>query len=150
VVGADGSRIEVIDTRTPLGLEFVYWNLKADARLNLSVVLYNQEGICMFTTTTVNEPVWHGRAFPVGLYRSVCRVPGGLLNDGGCRVVLLIVQDLAHILYRHEDIIMFDVQDSGEGRGKWYGKWIGVVRPELEWTTERIPKLRNGAELDRE
>ena len=138
VVGLNGAPMETIDTRTPLALEFEYWNLKAEARLNLSISLYNQEGICMFTTTTVNEDLWHGKEFPSGLYRSVCRIPGGLLNDGSCRVRLLIVQDLAHILYVHEDIVVFDVQDSGEGRGQWYGKWVGVVRPELKWTTERI------------
>ncbi len=144
VVGSDEAPIERIDTRTPFALEFAYWNLKAGARLNLSVALYNQEGNCVFTTTTVNEPRWHGKEFPAGLYRSICQVPGGLLNDGSYRAVLLVVQDLAHILYHHDDIVVFEVQDSTEGRGKWYGKWSGVVRPELEWITEQIRSGANG------
>jgi lipopolysaccharide transport system ATP-binding protein len=138
VVGADGTPIEMIDTRTPFAIEFSYWNLKEGARLNLSVSLYNQEETCVFTTTTVNEPRWHGRAFPADLYRSVCHIPGNLLNDGTYRVVLLVVRDLAIVLYGHEDIVVFEVQDSTEGRGKWYGKWSGAVRPELNWSTERL------------
>jgi lipopolysaccharide transport system ATP-binding protein len=138
VLGFEGVPIELIDTRTAFALEFAYWNLKDGARLNLCLSVYNQEGSCVFTTTTVNEPAWHGRAFPAGLYRSVCQVPGALLNDGSYRVLLLVVQDLAHILYKHEDIVVFEVHDSAEGRGKWYGKWSGVVRPDLEWATERL------------
>jgi lipopolysaccharide transport system ATP-binding protein len=144
VVGLDRAPVETIDTRTPFALEFAYWNLKAGARLNLSVSLYNQEGNCVFTTTTVNEPHWHGKEFPAGLYRSICQVPGGLLNDGSYRAMLLVVQDLGRILYHHEDIVVFEVQDSTEGRGKWYGKWTGVVRPELEWATEWIQPAAEG------
>jgi lipopolysaccharide transport system ATP-binding protein len=144
VVRLDGARIETLDTRTPFSLEFAYWNLKAGARLNLSVSLYNHEGNCVFTTTTVNEPYWHGKEFPAGLYRSICRVPGDLLNDGSYRVMLLVVQDLAHVLYYHEDIVVFEIHDSTEGRGKWYGKWNGIVRPELAWATERIQPVADG------
>jgi lipopolysaccharide transport system ATP-binding protein len=138
VLGLDGGPIETIDTRTAFALEFTYWNLKEGAHLNLSVSLYDQEGHWAFTTTTVVEPGWHGRAFPVGLFRSVCEVPANLLNDRTYRVRLMVVQDLSYILYTHEDIVVFDVLDSTEGRGKWHGKWLGVVRPELSWSTERL------------
>jgi lipopolysaccharide transport system ATP-binding protein len=57
-----------------------------------------------------------------------------LLNDGVYRVTLLVVQDVANILYNFEDIAMFEVHDTAERVG-WYGKWPGAVRPELEWTT---------------
>jgi lipopolysaccharide transport system ATP-binding protein len=144
VVGLDGAPIETLDTRTSFALEFAYWNLKAGARLNLSVSLYNHEGNCVFTTATVNEPRWHGKEFPAGLYRSVCQVPGGFLNDGSYRAKLLVVHDLTHLLYHHEDIVVFEVHDSTEGRGKWYGQWPGVVRPELEWATEQIQPAADG------
>jgi lipopolysaccharide transport system ATP-binding protein len=144
VVRLDGAPIETLDTRTSFALEFAYWNLKAGARLNLSVSLYNQEGTCVFTTTTMNEPHWHGKEFSAGLYRSICQVPSSLLNDGSYRAVLLVVQDLGHILYVHKDIVAFEVHDSAEGRGKWYGKWTGVVRPELVWLTERIQPAGDG------
>ena len=46
------------------------------------------------------------------------------------------------ILYNHEDIVVFEVHDSAEGRGKWYGKWPGAVRPDLKWATERLQAAR--------
>jgi lipopolysaccharide transport system ATP-binding protein len=102
------------------------------------MMLYNQEGSCVFATTSVGESNWHGQPFPYGLFRSVCYIPKNLLNDGLYRVVLLIVQDTTHILYSYQDVITFEVQDTLAGRGDWYGKWPGIVRPQLEWQTDYL------------
>jgi lipopolysaccharide transport system ATP-binding protein len=88
-------------------------------------------------TFPVNEPVWHGRPFPKGLFRSVCYIPGNLLNDGRYWLRLYVVKDQGVVIYRHEDILVFDVIDV-ERQGKWYGRWDGVVRPILEWETELL------------
>lgn len=92
----------------------------------------------MFNTAPVHEPVWHGHSFPIGLFRSACYVPGDLLNDGMHRVVLLVVKDQGVVIYRHDDILVFDVRDAIEMRGDWHGKWSGAVRPSLEWRTELV------------
>ncbi len=86
----------------------------------------------------MREPAWHGRPFPAGLFRSVCHVPGGLLNDGVHRVLLLVVKEETEVVFSFEDAIVFDVSDSVERRGGWHGKWPGAVRPDLEWETERL------------
>jgi lipopolysaccharide transport system ATP-binding protein len=65
-------------------------------------------------------------------------VPGDLLNDGMYRVLLLVVKDQGIVLYRHDDILIFNVADSVERRGEWHGKWTGAVRPMLEWETEYL------------
>jgi lipopolysaccharide transport system ATP-binding protein len=134
LAGPDGAAIEQISVDNSFRIEIEYWNLKPEARLNLSLLVYSHEGSCVFATTTIQEPEWHGRPFALGLYRSVCTVPANLLNDGVYRVTLLVVQDVANILYNFEDIAMFEVHDTAERVG-WYGKWPGAVRPELEWTT---------------
>jgi hypothetical protein len=61
-----------------------------------------------------------------------------LLNSGLHQVTLLLVKDRTNVVYRHEDVISFTVVDSPEARGGWYGKLAGVVRPQLDWTTEPI------------
>ena len=137
----NGVRPEQLTVRTPFAIEIGYWNLIPQARLNLSLALYNQEGVCVLSSPSVNEPQWFGRPLPTGLFRSSCHIPGNLLNDGMYRMVVLIVQDAAHILYCHEDAVVFEIGDTVEGRGNWYGKWIGVVRPALEWITEYIEPL---------
>ena len=120
---------------TPLDVEFEYWNYVSDANLNLSLHLYNLEGICVFNSSCVADN------YPVGLIRGICNIPGGLLNDGTYRIMIMIVQDQTFGLYTHDDILMFDVQDV-EREGGWHGKWPGVLRPTLEWTIEFNPANR--------
>ena len=131
-----GSNSDSITIRTPFVLAFEYWNLEPDAYLNLSLNIYNEQGLLAFNTAPVHEPEWHGRPFPVGLFLSECHVPGDLLNDGMYRVDLLIVKNQGLILYRHDAILIFDVRDEAEMRSDWHGKWPGVVRPSLRWITE--------------
>ena len=135
---AGGEAPDGITIRTSLALEFEFWNLEPGACLNLSIHLVNEEGITVFNSAPVGEPLWHGRPFPAGLYRSACHVPGDLLNDGTYRVLLLVVRDQGVVLYRHHDILVFHVADSIDRRGDWHGKWVGAVRPMLKWETEYL------------
>jgi lipopolysaccharide transport system ATP-binding protein len=137
VVREDGEDAP-ITIRVPFRLEFEYWNLQPDARLNLSLHIYNEHGIIAFNAVPLNEPNWMGRSFPVGLFHDTCRIPGDLLNDGVHRVELLIVQDDATVIYRMDDVLVFDVQDAAELRGTWYGRFVGAVRPLLDWRTELL------------
>jgi lipopolysaccharide transport system ATP-binding protein len=134
--GLGGSVATELNIRTPFELEFVFWNRQAEAKLNLTVQLYNEQGALVFASASVLEPEWHGRPFPAGLFRSRCQVPGDLLNSGMHRAELLVVRDEGTVLYRHEDILVFDIQDAPEMRGGWHGAWPGVVRPNLRWETE--------------
>jgi lipopolysaccharide transport system ATP-binding protein len=129
---------ERITVRTPIAIEFEYWNLKPKALLNLSLLVHTEDGVLAFNTGTVAEPVWQGNPFPVGLFRSVCYVPGDLLNDGFHRLTLLFVENQGRIIYRHEDILRFDVYEDSASRTDWYGDWPGATRPALRWTTELV------------
>ncbi|MEO6393798.1 MAG: ABC transporter ATP-binding protein [Pyrinomonadaceae bacterium] len=133
-----GAEAGELNIRTPFLLEFVFWNLLAEAKLNLTVQLYNEQGTLVFASASLHEPKWHGRGFPTGLFQSRCHVPGDLLNEGRHRVELLVVRDEGTLVYRHEDILVFDVHDAPEMRGGWHGGWPGVVRPNLCWETELL------------
>ena len=135
-VGDDGER--TLTTRTPFRLEFEYWHLRDGATVNLSLHVYNEQGVMVFNALPVAEREWQGKPFPAGLFRDVCHVPGDLLNDGTYRVELLVVNNDAEIVYRHDDVLVFEVHDSAELRGGWYGRWQGAVRPVLAWTTELV------------
>jgi lipopolysaccharide transport system ATP-binding protein len=115
-----------------------YWNLEPGSYLNPSLVLINEQSIPVFNTGPIYELAWSGRPFPAGLFRSTCYIPGDLLNNGTYRISLLLVKNQKYIIHRQQDILHFEVHDTGEGRGSWYGKWIGVIRPNLDWTTEYL------------
>ncbi|HZS06234.1 MAG TPA: ABC transporter ATP-binding protein [Blastocatellia bacterium] len=135
---ANGHSSEPITVHTPVVMEFEYWNLEPDARLNLSLVVYNEDNIPIFNTGPADEPVWQGRPFPAGLFRSACYIPGDLLNDGTHRVELYVIRDQSVVIYRQDELLFFEVRDSVDLRGAWHGKWIGALRPRLRWDTELI------------
>ncbi len=135
----NGSTSDTITIRTPLVLEFEFWNLEPGARINLSLHFFNQQDINVFITAPIHEPEWFGKPLPLGLFRSECYIPGDLLNDGLHRVRLLVVKDQAVVVYALDDALTFVVNDAVERRNAWFGKWGGAVRPNLEWKTEYLP-----------
>lgn len=128
----------ILTTRTAIELAFEFWNLRPGVRLNLGVVLRGKEGSTAFYSAPIFEPKWHGKEFPQGLFRCVCSIPSDLLNDGRYTVQLYVVEDQQRILYRHDDILVFDITDDGTTRTAWHGDWIGAVRPILDWRTELV------------
>jgi lipopolysaccharide transport system ATP-binding protein len=138
VYPAAGLATDSITVKTPLIMEFEYWNLVPGAYLNLSVVISTKEGHPIFNTGSGREPVWHNKPFPRGSFRSRFHIPGDLLNDGTHRVHLYVVKDESLVVYDIDDILVFEVEESSEQRSGWYGKWIGAVRTNLEWQTEMI------------
>jgi lipopolysaccharide transport system ATP-binding protein len=54
----------------------------------------------------------------------------------------LAAMDPIIIQFNERDVIAFQVIDSLDGnsaRGIWTGKWGGVMRPLLTWTTHFVP-----------
>lgn len=132
-----GVPADPIDVRTPVALEFEYWNLRADAQLNLSVHVYNAQGVMVFNALPYLEKAWQGQPFPPGLYRDTCHIPGDLLNNGTYRIELMVV-DSNRVIYKQDEILVFEVRDDPYSRDGWFGSWEGAVRPQLEWETEQL------------
>ncbi len=115
-----------LDVDTPFRIQFDVINHLDGAVLNLSVVFYTSEDICVFNTTS---PL---RACAAGFLRGECFIPGGFLNDEIYRVRLLVVQDGTTPLFDDNNIFSFEVAERFR-EGGWFGKWVGIVRPSLKW-----------------
>jgi hypothetical protein len=72
---------------------------------------------------------------PTGLFRSVCHIPGNLLNSGFHRVGLGLVRGNMAATYWLAEAIGFEVIDNSERKFAWYGKEPGVLSPQLRWET---------------
>jgi lipopolysaccharide transport system ATP-binding protein len=132
-----GTPRDPINVRSDFLLEFEYWNLWSGTHVNLNIHLTNDHGTLVFNVGPQEQP----RPLPRGLFRDVCHIPGDLLNNG-VHNVELVVQDKERVIHKQSDIVSFDVLDSPELRGTWYGRWDGVIRPLLKWTTEYIADTR--------
>jgi lipopolysaccharide transport system ATP-binding protein len=138
---ADDSSSGLITMQTPLLIEVEYWNLVPETMIHLVLHIQTEHGVVAFTTSSLLDPTWAGRPLPAGLFRSACQVPGNLLNSGWHRVLVLIVSELSTHLYRHDDALSFDVLDTSERMGGWFGREPGAVQPILPWKTQHLGTL---------
>jgi len=138
VLRSEGPGGEAFSITMPLNLDVEYWNFLPNVRMHLTLLVLDQEGSCVFASTSMTDPTWHGRGFPEGRFRSRCRIPGHFLNAGAYSIRLLMVRDGATVLHQFDDILTFEVQDDPETRDGWFGAWPGAVRPRLQWNTELV------------
>jgi lipopolysaccharide transport system ATP-binding protein len=117
---------EPITVKTALELNAAFWNYLPGAFLSFSVVLYNRAGVAIFNTGA------GGRSFPAGLVSGSFVIPGDFLNDDIYAVRLLLIEDSSVVLLDLHDLVVFEVHDT-ERETRWYGKWIGAVRPMFKW-----------------
>ena len=127
-----------VQAEHPFEVEIEFWNQKPGSRLGATVVFYNEEGVCLFSSLSNREPNWHDRAWPEGLFRSVCKVHANLLPAGRFYVTLVLWGDSYSWVYTHDYALEFMVAESVHGHGDYVGERIGVVRPSLSWETEYL------------
>jgi len=130
-----------IDISKDVFVEISYWNLKKDALLYNAVIVYDSMGTLVFSSashTSISSVYdgWYGRPRPVGLFKSVCRIPGNFFNEGLYSVTVVVGKAVADTQIIQKDALTFDVHDTGEMRKEFYGGWGGVIRPRLAWKTE--------------
>lgn len=119
-----------IDIRTPLTVKFQFWNLEDQVQLSVGLLLFSYTGDCIFD---VPSPA---SIFQKGLVAGECTIPGNFLNDGSYYVVLNVVKDTSVPVFYFEECISFDVEDYRENI-KWFGKWMGAVRPKFPFRLEQ-------------
>ncbi len=125
-----------IDVRTPMKLQFEFWNLIEDANLNLSLHLYSYTGECIFNLGTQSQ------AFAKGIVTGALEIPGHFLNDGSYNISIMVVKDTSEVIYNMEDALSFDIEDYRENVS-WYGKWPGYIRPQLNFTLKQTESILN-------
>ena len=138
VVGADGSTIDYVDVREPVGIEIGFTVLEDGAPV-LPKIKVVAGGQIAFNAMDV-DPRWYEPS-PPGDYVATAWIPANYLNEGLVTVDPAICSIDSPKLHHHASVweaVSFHVQDPGHGdssRGTFTGQWRGVVRPLLEWTT---------------
>lgn len=132
----DGRMSDLLTMQTPFQVEVEFWNLVSDAQLHITLHLYTADGIIAFATGGLGG--LNERPMPAGLFRSVCYVPGDLLNCGLHRFTVLVVRDTNRVIFRHSSGVSFNVLDLKQRDHAIYGREPGVVQPMLKWRTEYL------------
>ncbi|HEY4641157.1 MAG TPA: ABC transporter ATP-binding protein [Thermoanaerobaculia bacterium] len=129
---------QAIQVRTPVTLEFDV-DVTRRGVFNLSLQFYDEQNVLMFMSFPPDVQSGGG-TLDEGSYTARCEIPGDLFNAGRVRVDVLGARDRGVLAFREEAAVSFEVHDSPDLRGGWWGHWPGAVRPRLAWTT--IPARR--------
>ncbi|HEX3560927.1 MAG TPA: polysaccharide ABC transporter ATP-binding protein [Pyrinomonadaceae bacterium] len=141
VCDEQGQTVAAAEIRRPLRVEVTYDVLEDGHALVPAVELHNEAGTRLFSTHDTGAE-WSRRERERGRYTSAVRLPGNFLSEGSLIAHVSIMSHFpSTILHaRAKNVVAFQVLDEpGEGsaRGDYVGPMPGVVRPLLEWTTER-------------
>jgi lipopolysaccharide transport system ATP-binding protein len=127
-----GDVADAIDVSTGFVVEWDYC-VGAGQSVTPQMILHDERGLLIFSEGSWDIP----RPLTAGKHRTICLVPGNLLNDGGYFVSLQF-QTGDGTTVELPNVLHVELLDNDEGRHGWYGKWDGVLRVKLEWQTERI------------
>ncbi len=142
-VVSEGRVTGVVDISKEFRIEVDYWNLEANGRRHVSIHIHNSMGVCILTSAnypsaSLTPDLWYARPYPRGLFRTSCIIPSCFLNDGPHSVSVFINETLSDNIIVIKDILSFSVQDTGMMRKEFTGKWLGAVRPLLDWHTVQL------------
>lgn len=140
---AAGEVTSDLSSQESFTIEVDYRNLSPGSSLGATVLLFNSDGVHVFSSLSNREPKWHGKGFPAGVFRSTCCVPGNLLPDGRFDVSVLVWGNNYSISHREDCVVEFEVHQAAETRNDYFGNWAGVVRPLLEWKTEHLEEVES-------
>jgi lipopolysaccharide transport system ATP-binding protein len=142
VVDEDGETLETADVRRPVGIEIAFRVLREGQPVFPKLKLRDRQGEIAFNALDTS-PRWHD-ASPPGDYVATAWIPENLLNEGLASIDVAVCSLRVPKLHQHAayyDVVSFHVYDPFEGdsaRGLFAGQLRGVVRPLLEWTSERL------------
>jgi lipopolysaccharide transport system ATP-binding protein len=134
--GKPGDKINI---KTPLRVEVDYWNLLPGVHLHPTLQFFTDQGYLAFSTSAkISGNAEVTEYSQAGLYRSVCHIPGNLLNSGPHRVNLQLNRDHSASTYQMNEAIGFEVDDDPELKDLRYNFEPGVLHPLLPWETKYI------------
>jgi len=133
-----GKVVAEIDGDHSFTLELDYQNLRRGAKLGTSLSIFNEEGINIFSSISNHSTEWHNRPRELGAYRSACEIPGSLLSEGKYTATFFSWSDNYSSLHREDNVLEFEIHDSGFVRGDYYDRIDGIIRPLLQWKTHKL------------
>lgn len=135
LLGAEDTPRSHFDTEKAVRVEVTYKLFEKVRGMRLILQIINSAGVIAFASTDQNQR--QDDSGP-GVYRTVCTIPGGLLNSGlyfvfvhaGCPGVKPLVMG--------KEFIRFQAEKTDRHGSFFTEKWPGVVAPRLSWKTEPL------------
>jgi lipopolysaccharide transport system ATP-binding protein len=142
VLGRGGVDSGVIEFAEPFAVELRYEVSEPLLGCTAAVEVLNADGVVIFTSSERDSTDWEARRREPGLYRSACRIPGGLLRSGRYSVSAYVLRENVEFFDQQHNVVSFEV--TPQGSPAWDGR-AGVLAPVLPWD---VVNLGDGPRTD--
>jgi lipopolysaccharide transport system ATP-binding protein len=136
-LASEASASADIERTAPFDVVIDYASFVDDVNLIVEIVVKTLDGAVVFHSLS-NEALGNQRR-SAGVYRSVCKVPGGLLNEGAYQIDVHFMHGaFTQFTSIQAALTPVVVDTASRGEQMFMGRYLGVVHPQLEWRTERL------------
>ncbi|MDW8465848.1 MAG: ABC transporter ATP-binding protein [Chloroherpetonaceae bacterium] len=120
-----------IDVESGIVFECKFYNFLLGRNIDCTIEVVNNEGVLMFHSGVI---LLRNADSRVGVYQVRMVIPPNLLNTGQYFVHVFWGENCAYLLYRLDEAISFDVENTvPEGATHKIQGLPGVIRPLLKW-----------------
>ncbi len=132
-----GTPVDELFTDRPFTVEIGFRVTRDGASVGLNLLFYDMENQCILASLSNHEPNWYGKPMRAGSYRSVCRIPKNLFNNGFYSLsVILFGKNFSDSVAEH-GALKLEIRDGPGVRGDYFGEYACHIRPYFEWLTVR-------------
>ena len=124
----EGESTITIDTG--VAIEIGFENLRKDINLDCTVYVNSSDGVIIFESGHIISSNGNSRC---GFYHLTGKIPGHVLNAGRYCLNVLFGKDQHYPLFRMDEAVSFDVENTATGRGLNMSVAPGIIRPLLSW-----------------
>jgi lipopolysaccharide transport system ATP-binding protein len=121
----------------PIDIEIHYEVLQRVRGARFCLTLLTQEGEAAFTAT---DHLFQQETQMPGIYKTVCHVPGGLLNRRNYAVKVQCDIPGERYILPGAEYLSFNVGGVGNQSSNFPEPWPGVVCPRVEWKVQPMEK----------
>jgi lipopolysaccharide transport system ATP-binding protein len=128
IIPPEGNATITIDTGVLIEIGFD--NFLEGINLDCTVYVTSSDSVLIFESGHIISSDCDSRA---GSYHVTGRIPAHLLNAGRYSLNLVFGKDQRYALFRMDDVVFFELENTATGRGSNMSVAPGVVRPMLSW-----------------
>jgi lipopolysaccharide transport system ATP-binding protein len=122
-----------VDCREPFNIVFEYENKKVVPDSRFFIVIRNAKGDTVFTTSDYDLISEEAANRKLGAFQSAVSVPGGLLKAGSYYGTIGADIKNERVIFAENDVLEFEVFESGDDTLAERHKRVGLVAPLLTW-----------------
>jgi lipopolysaccharide transport system ATP-binding protein len=128
IIPPEGNATITVDTGGLIEIGFD--NLLENINLDCTVYVTSGDGVLMFESGHSISSDCDSRS---GSYHLTGRIQAHLLNAGRYSLNVQFGKDQRYVLFRMDDVIFFEIENTSTGRGSNMSVAPGVIRPMLSW-----------------